>query len=214
MELSRNGYDLIKRYEGLRLKAYKPVPTEKYWTIGFGHYGADVTENMTITKEQADIYLIKDVSKSVKAVNDLLDSYTFTQNQFDALVSFTFNCGAGNLTKLTNKKSRTLQEIADKLPAYNKAGGKELAGLTRRRQEERALFCEMPNDCYYPRYCGASCKLDDILKAIGVPDKYIGAPTNRIPLAEANGIEDYKGTYGQNIKLNNLAKQGKLRKVV
>ena len=97
MNISQRGIDLIKKYEGLRLKAYKPVATEIYWTIGYGHYGADVKEGMEITQKQAEEYLRKDCESSVKAVNAL--KRNLNQNQFDALVSFAFNCGAGNLLK-------------------------------------------------------------------------------------------------------------------
>ena len=136
MNLSQKGLDIIKKYEGLRLTAYKPVSTEKYWTIGYGHYGADVKEGMTITEAQAETYLKADCASAVKAVNSL--GKNFTQNQFDALVSFTYNCGAGNLKSLC--KNRTIEEIGEKIPLYNKAGGKVLKGLVRRRAEEQALY--------------------------------------------------------------------------
>ena len=136
MDISKAGLDLIKKYEGLRLTAYKPVSTEKYWTIGYGHYGADVKEGMTITQAQADAYLKQDCASAVKAVNAI--GKDFNQNQFDALVSFTYNCGAGNLRKLCN--GRTIGEIGEKIVLYNKAGGVVLKGLVRRRSEEQALY--------------------------------------------------------------------------
>ena len=126
---------MIKRYEGIRLSAYKPVSTEKYWTIGYGHYGPDVTRDMVITYAQAEAYLRADLDKFERAVDAQGD---WTQSQFDALVSFAYNCGTGNLKKLC--KGRTPDQIADAMLLYNKAGGKVLSGLTRRRQEERALF--------------------------------------------------------------------------
>ena len=140
-ELGTAGLALIKSFEGCRLKAYKPVPTEKHWTIGWGHYGADVTEGMTITQEQADALLVKDCAGSVAAVNNpkycpITDE--LNQNQFDALVSFTFNCGSGGLQTLC--KNRTAAEIAEKMLLYNKGGGKVLPGLVRRRNAERELF--------------------------------------------------------------------------
>ena len=139
--LGQAGLDLIKNFEGCRLTAYKPVSTEKYWTIGWGHYGADVTRGMTITQERADELLLQDVASSVSYVND--PSYvpitaSLNQNQFDALVSFVFNCGAGNLKTLC--ANRTAAQIASKIPAYNKSGGKVLNGLVRRRAAEQALF--------------------------------------------------------------------------
>lgn len=136
MNISQNGLDIIKRYEGLRLKAYKALRTEKYWTIGYGHYGADVTAGMTITQEQAEAYLKADCASAEKAVNAL--GLAFNQNQFDALVSFTYNCGAGNLKTLC--KNRTITEIGEKIVLYNKADGKVLSGLVRRRAEEQTLY--------------------------------------------------------------------------
>lgn len=136
MDISQNGLDIIKRNEGLRLTAYKAVKNEQYYTIGYGHYGADVTAGMTISQEQAEDYLKADCASAVKAVNAL--GLALNQNQFDALVSFAYNCGAGNLRKLCN--GRTIEEIGEKIVLYNKSGGKVLSGLVRRRAEEQALY--------------------------------------------------------------------------
>lgn len=140
LSISNNGLDLIKRFEGCRLTAYKAVSTEKYWTIGWGHYGADVKQGQTITQAQADNYLRSDCSGAEKAVNSYINRYNWNQNQFDALVSFTFNCGNGNLKALLNNGQRTIQEISAKIPAYNKSGGKVLNGLVKRRTAEKELF--------------------------------------------------------------------------
>jgi GH24 family phage-related lysozyme (muramidase) len=112
------------------------VPTEQYYTIGYGHYGADVAPSMTITQAAADALLVKDLERFEYQVNDT--GLSLNQNQFDALVSFTYNCGGRNLLQLV--KNRTLDQIADALLLYNKAGGKVLDGLTRRRKAERELF--------------------------------------------------------------------------
>ena len=139
--LGAAGLELIKSFEGCRLKAYKPVPTEKHWTIGWGHYGPDVTEGMTITQAQADALLVQDCSGSVACVNNpkyCPITASLNQNQFDALVSFTFNCGSGGLQTLC--KNRTAAEIAEKMLLYNKGGGKVLPGLVRRRKAEQELF--------------------------------------------------------------------------
>jgi GH24 family phage-related lysozyme (muramidase) len=141
MKLSKAGINLIKRYEGLRLKAYKPVATEKFYTIGYGHYGADVFKDMVINETRAEELLRADLDKFERAVVSL--NRKWTQNQFDALTSFAFNCGAANLKKLVANRD-TLQ-IADAFLLYNKAGGKTLNGLTRRRKEERALFLKDNN---------------------------------------------------------------------
>jgi GH24 family phage-related lysozyme (muramidase) len=145
MEMSRKisgtGIKLIKNYEGCRLKAYKPVPTEQYWTIGWGHYGPNVNEGMTISQAQADSMLVTDLAKYEGYVNS--PSYVpvtaqLNQNQFDALVSFTYNCGNGSLQQLC--KGRTIAQIADNITKYNKGGGNVLPGLVRRRMAELELY--------------------------------------------------------------------------
>lgn len=140
LSISNNGLELIKKFEGCKLTAYKPVSTEKYWTIGWGHYGADVKQGQVITQVQADAYLKSDCTTAEKTVNSYDSKYHWNQNQFDALVSFTLNCGAGNLKTLVNNGQRTIAEISSKITAYNKAGGKVLQGLVNRRAAERQLF--------------------------------------------------------------------------
>ena len=135
------GLALIKKFEGCRLKAYKPVPTEKYWTIGWGHYGPDVQAGQTITQAQADALLTADCQRFADAVDNPAFCPLTSQlnaNQRDALISFTFNCGAGCLKTLC--KGRTLGQICAAMALYDKSNGKPLAGLTRRRKAEQALF--------------------------------------------------------------------------
>ncbi|MEK3735727.1 lysozyme [Paenibacillus sp. FSL H7-0941] len=140
-KISQVGISLIKSFEGCRLTAYKPVPTETYWTIGWGHYGPDVKAGMTITQAQADSMLLSDLAKYEAYVNDA--SYVpvtawLSQNQFDALTSFCYNCGNGSLKKLC--VGRTITEIALNITKYNKGGGNVLAGLVRRRKAELDLY--------------------------------------------------------------------------
>ena len=135
------GLALIKRFEGCRLTAYKPVSTEKYWTIGWGHYGPDVREGQVITQTQADALLISDCQRSADAVDDPANcplTQALNDNQRDALISFAFNCGSGNLRTLC--RNRTLPGIRHAMALYDKAGGKVLPGLERRRKAEQALF--------------------------------------------------------------------------
>ena len=135
------GLALIKRFEGCRLKAYKPVATETYWTIGWGHYGSDVKEGQVITQAEADDLLVEDCQRFANAVDNPGNVPLTAQlnaNQRDALISFAYNCGAGNLRMLC--KGRTLPEIRDAMALYNKSGGKVLVGLQRRREAEQALF--------------------------------------------------------------------------
>ena len=135
------GLALIQRFEGCRLKAYKPIPTEKYWTIGWGHYGPDVREGQVITQPEADSLLAADCQRFADAVDNPAYCPLTAQlndNQRDALISFAFNCGTGCLKTLC--KGRTLAQVRDAMALYNKAGGKVLPGLERRRKAEQALF--------------------------------------------------------------------------
>ncbi len=149
MSLGKDGLEIIKAFELCRLKAYKPVDTEKYYTIGWGHYGPDVKKNMTITQERADKLLDQDVVKFVGYVNNFSkrNRVNLNQNQFDALVSFTYNVGTRWMngstlrTYLINGVGKyTNAQITNAFVMWNKAGGRVLAGLTRRRKEEAALF--------------------------------------------------------------------------
>lgn len=143
MKLSDKGIDLIKSFEGLRLSAYKCVQSEKHYTIGYGHYGADVKPDMTITQKKAEKLLRADCKRFVAHVNAYVRQYRklgieINQNQFDALVSFAYN--VGSIDQLTAKGTRSMENIANKMLLYNRSGGKVLAGLTKRREKERALF--------------------------------------------------------------------------
>lgn len=133
MKTSQNGINLIKRFEGCKLTAYKcPAGV---WTIAYGHT-AGVYSGMKITQQQADEFLKQDLVIYENHVNNL--NRPFNQNEFDALVSFCYNCGAGSLQTLC--KNRTNTQIADALLLYNKGGGKVLQGLVNRRKAERELF--------------------------------------------------------------------------
>lgn len=138
MDLSKEGLELLKSFEGLRLTAYKVAGAgEKYYTIGYGHYGPDVTAGMTITPATAEKLLLSDVAGAVHAVNTYC-KMQLTQGQFDALVDFAYNCGTGNLKKLVS--GRNASQIRAALPLYNKAGGTVLTGLIRRRAAECKLW--------------------------------------------------------------------------
>ena len=136
--ISSNGVVLIKSFEGFSRVACKALPTEKYLTIGYGHYGKDVKPNQTITEAEAVKLLVKDLSGFVTKVNKYNRKYGFTQNEFDALVSFCYN--VGNIDGLTKNGTRTKAQIADKFLAYSYSGGKFIKGLYNRRVKERNLF--------------------------------------------------------------------------
>lgn len=147
MKTSDNGINLIKSFEGLLLESYQDKAG--VWTIGYGHISG-VKKGMKITEAQAVEFLKSDLATAEKAVNKILKYYKLNQNEFDALVSFTFNCGAGNLLKLTNNYKRNKGTIADKILLYNKAGGQVLKGLVRRRQAEHDLFCSIIKNATEP----------------------------------------------------------------
>ena len=202
MKTSDVGIELIKKYEGCVLKAYK-CPSG-VWTIGYGHT-TGVKSGMKITKTQAVNYLKQDLSIYEKAVTDYV-KVPLNQNQFDALVSFSFNCGVGALktsTLLQKLNSSDYNGAANEFPRWNKSNGKVLNGLVRRRQEEKELFLKT-NYLSNKTYKGIS--LVDALKQIKVDASF----SNRKRLAKNNGISNYSGTYSQNLKLLNLLKQGKL----
>lgn len=140
MKLGKQGLELLKKFEGCELSSYRCIAG--VWTIGYGHTGLDVVENMTITQEQADALLRKDIAKFENSVNSLV-KVDINQNQFDALVSFTYNCGAGALkssTLLKKINAKDFKQAALEFLKWDKCNGKSLAGLTRRRIAEKELF--------------------------------------------------------------------------
>lgn len=146
MKISKAGVDLIKSFEGCQLKAYKcPAGV---WTIGWGTTepinGVNPHEGMVITQQQADELLINNLKGYEDAVNKYV-TYRINQNQFDALVSFAYNCGNGALktsTLLKKLNAGDVQGAANEFLRWNKANGKVLNGLTRRREAERKLFLQ------------------------------------------------------------------------
>lgn len=141
MKISEQGIALIKSFESCKLTAYKAVDTEKQYTIGWGHYRADVKAGQTISQDEADALLSSDLQQFVKYTNTYTKTLNLNQNQFDALVSFCYNCGPKKLKELVN--GRTPEEIAEHITdsAHTKSKGKVLNGLVRRRKEEKELFC-------------------------------------------------------------------------
>lgn len=143
MNISERGLNLIKSYEGCRLSSYK-CPSNK-WTIGWGRTSG-VYEGMVITQAQADQFLFEDVQRFVNAVNQYQSRFNFNQNEYDALVSFTYNCGEGSLQAVMSC-CNTKQEIAEECKLYNRSSdGQVLAGLVRRREEEYKLFMSESNN--------------------------------------------------------------------
>jgi len=144
MKTSAAGISHIREFEGERLKSYRC--SANVLTIGVGHTSAagapEVTEGMTITAEESAEILARDLQKFERGVEKLLE-VRVSQAQFDVLVSFAFNCGLGALQKSTLLK-RVNEEKFDAVPAelmkWTKAGGREIAGLVRRRRAEAKLW--------------------------------------------------------------------------
>lgn len=144
MRASENGINLIKRFEGCRLTAYQD--SVGVWTIGYGWTqpvdGKPVGKGMTITQQKADDLLKQGVVQYEAGVHGLV-TVQLNQNQYDALVDFAYNLGVNALkgsTLLKKLNAGDYAGAANEFTKWNKAGGKELAGLTRRREAEKSLF--------------------------------------------------------------------------
>ncbi|EML1553620.1 TPA: lysozyme [Enterobacter hormaechei] len=144
MQTSDKGIALIKQFEGCKLTAYQD--SVGVWTIGYGWTqpvdGKPIRAGMTIKQETAERLLKTGLVRYESDVSRLV-KVGMTQGQFDALVSFTYNLGARSLstsTLLRKLNTGDYAGAADEFLRWNKAGGKVLNGLTRRREAERALF--------------------------------------------------------------------------
>lgn len=138
--INQKGIDLLKKSEGLELRAYRD--SVNVLTIGYGHTGADVSEDQEISNEEAEELLRGDLAKFEAGVSKAV-KVIINDNQFSALVVFSYNVGLGNLQSSTLLRKLNLGDsagAAEEFLRWNKAGGKVLAGLTTRRASERALF--------------------------------------------------------------------------
>jgi len=134
----------LKEFEGLRLTAYKPVATERHYTIGYGHYGASVKRGMKITEAEAENLLRRDLVRFEAGVNEL--NVCKTQGQFDALVDFTFNLGMAALQGSTLlkkiKANAPTSEIQAQFKRWVYSGKTVLKGLVRRREWEAQRWAQ------------------------------------------------------------------------
>lgn len=139
MKTSKNGIEFIKSHEGFRLKAY--TDSVGVWTIGYGHTGG-VKMGDVITEEQAEKFLIEDLETAENEINS--HNLNLNQNQFDALVSFTFNLGIGNFRSSTLlrriKADPNDRDIEMQFKRWVYAGGNILKGLITRRNDEARLY--------------------------------------------------------------------------
>ena len=139
METSNEGISLIQKFEGCELEAYQC--SAGVWTIGYGHT-KDVIKGMTITKEEAEQMLVDELHEYENYINEYV-TVALSQNQFDALVSWVYNLGPANLkvsTMLKVLNKGQYEEVPAQMKRWNKAGGKVLEGLIRRREAEACLF--------------------------------------------------------------------------
>jgi len=139
LKTSQEGISLIKSFEGCELSAYRcsaDVPT-----IGYGHT-AGVSDGDTCTQEEAETMLAEDLEEFEDYVKNYVES-ELQQNEFDALVAWTYNLGPANLkesTMLKELNSGNFEEVPRQMKRWNRAGGEVLDGLIRRREAESRLF--------------------------------------------------------------------------
>lgn len=147
-QVNQAGIDLIRRFEGCRLEAYPdPATGGDPWTIGYGATGPGIEPGVVWTQEEADARLAEDVQRFADAVERAL-TVDVSDNEFAAMVSLAFNIGAAAFRKSTLLRlvnDGHFEAAAQQFERWNRAGGRVMAGLTRRRQAERALF-ETPGD--------------------------------------------------------------------
>ena len=139
MNTSQEGLDLIKKFEGCELKAYQD--SVDVWTIGFGHTKG-VEEGDEITQDEAEEMLASELDEYEGYIDDMVEC-DLEQCQFDALVAWVYNLGPTNLkssTMLKRLNSNDLDDVPNQIKRWDKAGGKVLAGLVRRREAESLLF--------------------------------------------------------------------------
>lgn len=140
MQTNQAGLNLIKEFEGLCLHAYQDVVG--VWTIGYGHTGPEVKEGLAITEHDAEQLLRGDLLRFESGVAAAVD-VPLNENQFSALVSFSYNLGLGSLQKstlLSQLNEGNHEGAAEQFPLWDKAGGRSLPGLHKRRLAEKALF--------------------------------------------------------------------------
>jgi lysozyme len=132
--------DFVAQFEGLALKAYR-CPAGVL-TVGYGHTGKDVYDGQEITEEEAIELLVDDLKRHFRDIKNLVTAEV-TENQCIAMLSFAFNVGAANFQRSSVRKNLNRGaplQAAESFLLWNRAGGKVLPGLTRRRNAERRLF--------------------------------------------------------------------------
>lgn len=227
--MTQNALNLIKKWEGCRLTAYKDQGG--VWTIGWGHT-AGVYEGQTITQAEADAMLEADVVTYNNAVKAYDSKYHWTANEEDALTSFAYNLGTGSISQVTANGTRDKATIAQKMLLYVNVNGSPSDGLKNRRRDEVSLFLnggdipdpgdgsggpstEEPEGEFFPIYDEINILIDKVFKEIGADKYYTDDDVpwkRRAPIAHANGMDGYSGLSDENRRMYNLAKAGQLRR--
>lgn len=219
MRINEETLKLIKYFEGCHLHSYRDAVG--VWTIGYGITSADkeitgktIKRGMTISQATADRWLIESLEKKY-APKVLKYGYDLNENEFGALLSFCFNIGS--IGQLTDYGRRSKETIAKKMLLYNKAGGRVLLGLKRRREAEHNLFLtpvkeekpmEKESVVYFKKYTGKKEGIVAILDDKGYDSSF----ESREKIAKLNDIKNYTGTAEQNTKMVKLIREGKLIK--
>jgi len=139
VKISQDGLKLIKKFEGCELKSYQD--SVGVWTIGYGHTKG-VEEGQEISQDEAEEMLASELDEYEGYINDMVEC-DLEQHQFDALVAWVYNLGPTNLrssTMLKRLNSNDLDDVPNQIKRWDKAGGKVLAGLVRRREAEALMF--------------------------------------------------------------------------
>ena len=216
---SQDALNLIKQYEGLRLTAYQD--SVGIWTIGYGSTrinGAPVRPGQTITQAEADVALMDHITKQVApSVNSSVKA-PITQSMYDALCCFTYNLGGGALARsslVADLNSPNYDTAATDFLMYNKAGGKVLPGLTKRRASEQALFLK---DGTPDPVTGGVTPKDSPTPPVDSPEAKsagtAGTPTSK---NMEMGFKDPKGKYPLYLNepdTNRLARHEEIKKTV
>lgn len=210
MNVSDEGLKFIAGHEGMVLKPYNDP--SNFCTIGIGHLigrrpcnQSDYSQWGTLTEQEAYDLFRSDARRFIDAVNDLVN-VKLTQNQFDALVSFSFNVGEGNFSRSTLLKKLNAgdyQGAADEFPRWNKSAGRTLRGLTRRRKEERELFlkpdsgkAKAPPVQSVPRVPGESKEVAaqrQYMANSGIPHRVTSTVRSKAPSRHAQQGTDGRG---------------------
>ena len=207
MKISKNGLQMIKNFEGLILVASNKL--DGVWTVGYG-CTVGVKPYQRITEKEAESMLLRELEKHETYVNKYVSQLKLNQNQFDALVSFSYNCGYGNLKNLVadknGKATRDKKTIAEKMLLYNKCNGKVMRGLVNRRKKEHELFCSKDLHTVEKSSAIKKTNVNNNMTLVEICRSLYGKSDfnfRKELYKNCTGSELYIGSISQNLKLKN-----------